>query len=160
MIMKKLFLLAICTWQFAAQAQELSKPLNESGNCPEGYCAGFFIEIENFNFHKPRTECTRGFGFCLRMSVGATCIPCISKTAASSKTTGVTGFLMDGMAVLHISKNIKNAIADDETEFALFDIEDKSVEIKYPGGSSVYLKGGSYPVAKESDEFIIRIPVE
>ena len=46
MIMKKLFLLAICTWQFAAQAQELSKPLNESGNCPEGYCAGFFIEIE------------------------------------------------------------------------------------------------------------------
>ena len=67
---------------------------------------------------------------------------------------------MDGMAVVHIPKNIKNVTADTESRFTLFEVEEKSVEIKYDNNASVFLKGGAYPVSEERDEFIIRIPVE
>ena len=156
--MKKFYLFAICIWQLTGNAQVSEKTLSEEGKCPEGYCAGFFIEIENFNFHKPRTECKSGFGFCLRISAGATCVPCISKLSSNEKSSVIAGYLSREILTLHLPKDLREK--ENETDFTSFEIEDKFFEIKYPDGNIVYLKGGTYRVAEENDELLIRIPVE
>lgn len=159
-MMKKIFLLAICIWQQTTQAQMNTKIMGEEGNCPEGYCAGFFVEIENFNFHKPRTECKSGFGICLRISAGATCIPCLNKITSNDKSSVITGYLSKEMATLHLPKSLQKEQIEKESDFRFFEIEEKTIEITYPDGSVMYLKGGSYPVTEENNELLVRIPVE
>lgn len=158
--MKKLFFLFVCCWQLTAFAQKSTFDMPESGNCPNGYCPGISIIIEQFNFHKPRTNCSKGFGLCFKMHVGASCIPCLKKPELNEKGIAIVGLLREKDMLLSIPKDI--AVINDfgESDMTTFEIEDQMVEIEMPEGYVRYLKGGIYPVMVDNDSYSIEIPYE
>ena len=150
----------ICSWHLFTFAQKTSLNMPESGDCQPGYCAGITISIETLNFHKPRTDCTKPFGFCLRIHVGASCIPCYQKSALNGNNIQITGMLHDKEVVLYIPNEIRELKEFNEKDAETFELEDHMLEIEYPDGSIKYAKGGNYAVVKENDVFAIHIPVE
>jgi len=132
----------------------------ESGDCPPGYSPGISIYIETLNFHKPRTNCNRLFGFCLRIHVNASCIPDYQKSAINENKMEITGLLREKEVVLYIPKVVSELYGFDEKDAQTFELEDHMLEIEYPDGSVKFAKTGNYPVVLENEAYTIRIPIE
>jgi hypothetical protein len=41
--------------------------------CPPGQCPHYSYQLDVVNFHKPRTDCTKKFGFCVQGHWSFTC---------------------------------------------------------------------------------------
>lgn len=158
--MKKMFFLFVCCWQVNGFSQQSTLDMPESGNCPAGYCPGISIIIEQFNFHKPRTNCSKGFGLCFKIHVGASCIPCLKKPQINKKGIEVVGLLREKDMLLSIPKDIAEINGLSESDLNAFEIENQMIEIELPEGYVRYLKGGVYPVMNDNDSYSIEIPYE
>ena len=68
--MKKLFVFLLMI-----SIQHSFAQLPQNFYCPCGYQLSFMFN--KLNFHKPRTDCLNGFGFCARLGeINVRCVPC------------------------------------------------------------------------------------
>lgn len=75
----------LLTSGFTQAQRTLSNEMSTAGAppepCPPGYVPTLHINLEIFNFHKPRTNCSASFGLCCRLSSTVTCEPNFHKPA-------------------------------------------------------------------------------
>lgn len=132
--------------------------------CPCGAMLSFYFS--KINFHKPKTDCNSGFGFCMRvekMTVG--CMPCSGSGVMVPRMEGdgVNGyFLYDcGQMKLHLPRQLAEdeMFRNEKTDY--FEIEDRAIRLSGDNaGKDVWVKGGSYPVEIIGEELVIPVDVE
>ncbi len=133
-----------------------------SGPCPCGYA--LTIEASKFNFHKPRTDCTSGFGLCVRIrGLKLECYPCYSKNTGFAEINGdlVRGYVhFEGNhseLVLPASLLEDQAITYDENQ--IFSLEDGSIVIEKENESAELSSiGGDYPFEIKDGMLLIPVP--
>ena len=128
--------------------------------CPLGMCASSYIYIETFNFHKPRTNCTSGFGLCIRYGAGIRCYYCDKKTSLNgTKVTAWVNMIKD-KAELHLPLAIKEDKEFVNTDLSVFEVEDKMVSFTSKDGLEKWVKGGIYPVSKTTTDLVITLDMQ
>lgn len=158
--MKKLLVIALMCYASTASAQKANKSLPVEGIvCPEGSYLGYTFQLDIFNFHKPRTNCTSGFGFCFRMMVGVKCIKFEPKPLLSSGKVIGYARLSKSTAELHLPLEMKNDARFIGTNMAQFEIDSNTLSFVNNAGVSKWVRGGIYPVAVMNNEYIIKLPI-
>jgi len=135
--------------------------------CPPGECSyGVSIVFDQFNFHKPRTGCTSGFGLCIKVHVEPICKPCPlgyptpdynnMKTDISGEEVKAWWRIISGKLELHLPAALQNVDGYTQTDFSVFEIEDNSFIIDNPD-KTIYasVKGGQYKVSRVDDDFVV-----
>ena len=161
--MKKLlfFLMILCVQNLNAQTQKTREGLDDGPNdCPPNTCSAFYINVEIFNFHKRRTGCEEGFGFCGRIHVGISCLQCMSKSVIEHGNISVFGKLNNQTIELHFTDAIQHEKGFENTDFTDFEIEDNMLSLISPEGKTILVPGGNYPVKKIDNEFVVEIPIK
>lgn len=123
--------------------------------CPDGTYPTATITMNTFNFHKPRTSCTSGFGMCVKFSVSVFCSSDIGKSYIKSDKTTATSKVNSQTAELHLPVTLKYEKGFDKTDFTKFEVEDKTLSFKSSTGIEKFVKGGVYPVTVVGDEYVV-----
>ena len=151
----------LCVQNLNAQTQKNREGLDDGPNdCPPNTCSAFYINVEIFNFHKRRTGCEEGFGFCGRISVGISCEPCMGKSIIENGKISVFGKLNNQSVELHFTQEIQNEKGFENVDFNDFEIEDNMLSLMSGDGKSISVPGGNYPVKKIDNEFVVEIPIK
>lgn len=133
--------------------------------CPCGYQLSFLFN--KLNFHKPRTDCLSGFGFCARLGeINVKCVPCNGSSGLDApRMSGddVEGYFKYdcGQMTLHLPK----ALAEDELfkgeDVSFFEVEEHSVCLSgEAAGRPVWVRGGVYPVDIQGEELVIAVDLD
>ena len=134
-------------------------------NCPCGI--KITIPIDKLNFHKPRTDCTRGFGFCFKISkIILTCNPC--NEIQSTLVPRMNGDIVEGFFKYDCGQmklHLPRELAEDEMykgeNTSEFEIEEKSICLSgEKSDNPVWVKGGIYPVEIIGEELIIPVDLD
>lgn len=139
--------------------------LGQNFYCPCGYQLSFVFS--KVNFHKPRTDCMQGFGFCARLGeVNVRCVPCNGSTGLEApRMSGdeVEGYFKYdcGQMKLHLPRGLAEEEMFKGEETNLFEIEAHSVcltgeAVERP----VWVKGGVYPVETQGEELVVTVELE
>lgn len=156
--MKKLLLIVMLCWgsQLMAQSGRTAPEADdENGSCPPGFCPSLVYTLETFNFHKPRTNCTSGFGLCIRIGIRTRCSMCDAKATLRDNMVSAV-FLQKGTKVeVRLPLALRSAKGFEKTDMSVFELEEKTLSIVSPDGKEVWVKGGIYPVARTETEYII-----
>lgn len=139
--------------------------LNAQGNriepCPSGFCsAGVTFVIDQFNFHKPKTDCKSRFGICIRGHWEANCVPCWSNYRTGLENGKVTGWFIikENKIELHLPLALGQTIEFINEDMTVFYLDDNMLEILNTDGSvNAKLKGGEYPVTIVDNDYVILI---
>ena len=151
----------LCVQNLNAQTQKTREGLDDNPPyCPPGTCPTFYINLEVLNFHKPKTDCTTGFGFCVRIASGITCERCLGKSTIENGIINVYGKLNEHNIELHIPQEIQNEKGFEDADFKTFDIEDNNFSLLQADGKPILVPGGSYPVTQIDNEFVVEIPIK
>lgn len=132
-----------------------------SNICPCGM--QIVIDVEKFNLRKPRTECTKGFGFCLKLDkVYITCNPCEGgrQMKAAQNNDRVTGYLKAdcGNLTLHLPASLATDEMFAGEPLTEFEIEDDAIPLDDGKTARLYrVRGGVYPVEQADDELLIKL---
>ncbi len=158
--MKRLLFIALMCYASSVNAQQarLAVPDNEL-TCPEGYIFGYTFQLDIFNFHKPRTGCTSGFGLCFRLAVGVKCIQFEQKALLSSGKVSGYARLAKSTAELHLPLEMKNDTRFSSTNMTQFEIDPNTLSFVNNAGLAKWVKGGVYPVTIMNNEYIIKLPI-
>src|SRR5512138_1831072 len=131
--------------------------------CPPGYCSnGITFTVEQFNFHKPRTDCQSRFGICLKGQWSAHCVPCWSNGKTSYENGKVTGWfkISGGKVELHLPLALGQAKEFMSEDMSVFYIDDDTITILNEDGSkNGQLKGGEYTVTIIGDDYVVQIDI-
>jgi hypothetical protein len=160
-IMKKIVFLSFLMWlsgQAVIAQQPKTGTIGSIGDCPIGMCPTVYFEIEIFNFHKPRTNCTSGFGLCVRFNAGVECSPCFGKSSLTGTKVKVWAKLSNHSATLHIPKSLQTQKGFETVKFSQFELEDQALSFSFPNGAKRSVRGGTYSVTAVGDEWVIQIP--
>ena len=130
---------------------------NPIPDCPIGMCPSLNIYLDVFNFHKPRTGCGTGFGFCIKLDIGFTCNECKQKTGFDGKKVMVWFKKLSDKIELHIPKAIAEAPEFSKTDMNYFEIEENSIIVRDIQGKSMSIKGGKYPVFMEGEDLVVQL---
>jgi hypothetical protein len=163
--MKKIIYLALFTGSYLLSSSQQNKQAPDDGGggidpCPPGQCSnGVTWTIDQFNFHKPRTDCQSKFGLCIRGHLGPHCVPCFGGAPYKGINNGkVSGWYnINGSKLeLHIPSAIQDADGFRGEDLTIFEVDDNAVTI-FKADKTVfgYLKGGKYTVKKVNDELIV-----
>lgn len=149
----------LCTTNavFAQSTKTAPSPFDTDVNCPAGTCPTITISLDIFNFHKPRTACTTGFGLCVKLSTAFSCNPCFGKTSISTDKVSSWIKLTATTAELHIPIALKDAKGFEKTDMTTFQIDDNTLSFIGKSGTQKSAKGGIYPVAKDAVDYIIKL---
>ena len=151
----------LCVQNLNAQTQKNREGLDDgTENCPPGTCSAFYINIEIFNFHKRRTGCEEGFGFCGRISVGISCEACMGKSVIENGKISVFGKLKDQTVELHFTQDIQLEKGFEKTNFTDFEIEDNMLSLMSSEVKTISVPGGNYPVKIIDNEYVVEIPIK
>ncbi len=157
-----LLLIVLCIVQSGFSQTTKTAPLNDGGTvgiavCPAGTCPAAIITLESLNFHKPRTNCSGGFGLCIKMGFNFACLPCNGKSFI--KDGKVNGWIKINQesAELHLPVGIKSEKGFEKTDMSTFEIEDKSIYFKSDNGVEKTVRGGIYPVTVSGEEYVVNI---
>lgn len=129
--------------------------------CPCG--TQLVIDVDKFNFRKPRTECMKGFGLCLKVGkIYLTCQPCEGGRAsrASMNEGRVTAYLKAdcGRLSLHLPASLENEEMFGGEPLNEFEIEEDAIPLGDGQSSPQYrITGGLYPVERIDDELVVRL---
>ena len=123
--------------------------------CPDGTYPTATVTINTFNLHKPRTNCSNGFGLCLKFSVSVYCASDMGKSSIKMDKTTITAKLTSQTAELHMPVALKFEKGFEKADFTKFEIEDKSLSFKSSSGTEKFVKGGIYPVSIVGDEYVV-----
>jgi len=158
-----IIILALLLSGYAKAQRTISSTFETPGNnagCPSGYCPSLHINLEIFNFHKPRTSCLAGFGVCCRLSSSVTCEPCFHKSEVSERYATCYAFVRDESVELHIPAAIREMEGFEKSDFKSFEVESGTWEISEDGKETKFIKGGEYEVNEKDDELIVVLPFE
>ena len=148
------FLCVVSSSRICAQAGRIDP-------CPPGYCSiGASLIIEQFNFHKPRTDCESRFGICLRGHFQANCAPCWSNGQTGYKDGKVTGWfkISKNKLELHLPLALGQSKGFINEDMSLFYLDDDTITVLNADGSTnSKLKGGVYTVAISGNDYVILI---
>lgn len=123
--------------------------------CPVGTCSVSNIYLETFNFHKPRTDCTSGFGLCIRFGVSFSCMPCYAKASVKGDMVSSWVKLSDKTAEWHLPAGLKESKGFQKTDMSTFEIEEKTLSFRSKEGLEKWVKGGIYPVRIVENELLV-----
>jgi hypothetical protein len=165
MSIKKFILICLLmTSGFAHAQRTLSSEIGTAGNapedCPPGYCPTLHINLEIFNFHKPRTNCSSGFGLCCRLSSTVSCQPCFQKSVFDGHFMSCAALVTERTLELRVPAEIREAEGFEHSDFSTFEIESGAWQVGGDGREPKYVKGGSYPVSEKDGYFIIVLALE
>jgi len=160
--MRNLFIVTMILFSNMLMAQRsttLNFPQTGPVDCPYGYTPTLHVVLQFINFHKPRTNCTSGFGLCFKHSAYVSCDPNWRKSSLSGTTVDAVGKINKEVIELHIPLALKYQKGFEKTDFSTFELEDKSFSIKTETGIIRYVKAGVYPVSVVDDEFVVNLPL-
>ena len=160
--MKKITFLLCMLWfcvQSSFAQQPKSNTIGTSGDCPIGMCPTVFFDIEVFNLHKPRTNCTAGFGLCVRINVGVECRSCFGKSSINGTRVNAWVKINNQTAELHLPNAIKSQKGFENVNFSQFELEDQALVFTMLNGSKRSVRGGTYTTSMVGDEFVITLPL-
>ncbi len=157
--MKKLIAIVLVCWSgtVLAQTEKASLAGYPDNPCSYGLCASSYIYLETVNFHKPRTDCKKGFGLCVRFGVGTSCQPCEGATELSGYK--VTGWLsvQGKTASLHLPLALEADPAFAKTDMSTFEIDEKMLSIQSKESGEQWVKGGVYKVIRTKEDLLITL---
>jgi hypothetical protein len=145
---------------FAQTEKPILSTIEQPGDCPFGMCQMAYLSVDVLNFHKPRTECLEKFGFCIRLSVGVTCVNCFGKSSIDGSHVNVYAGIEGNSIVLHIPSELKFQKGYENVDFKSFEIDDDSIEVSFENGAKHHAIGGSYDVEEINNEFVVHIPLK
>ena len=157
--MKKSLIVFFTAIQFGAFAQVVKPAPEGQPDCPPETCPGIVINVETFNFHKPRTSCASGFGFCFKIKVYVDCISCFRKSMIENGKATIYATIDHDNAILKIPATLKEENGFENERFDSFEVEDRSISIASPDGRTLYLKSGIYETSQLDDMIMIKIPL-
>ncbi len=161
--MRNLLVIFLLVFVQSGYSQTLkTSPLSDTGPggipvCPSGTCPSAIITLESFNFHKPRTSCSSGFGLCIKMGFNFACLPCNGKSFIKDGKVNGWAKINEKAAELHIPVSLKTEKGFEKTDMSTFELEDKSISFKSDSGVEKTVRGGIYPVTVSGDEYIVNI---
>lgn len=126
-------------------------------DCPIGLCPSLNIYLDVFNFHKPRTGCGTGFGFCLKLDIGFTCNECKQKTGFDGKKVMIWMKALADKVEVHIPRSIADAPEFNNSDMKYFEVEENTIFIRGASGKSKSIKGGVYPVFIEGEDLVVQL---
>ena len=151
----------LCVQNLNAQTQKNREGVDDgTDNCPPGTCSAFYFNVEIFNFHKRRTFCEEGFGFCGRVSAGISCETCMGKSVIENGKIVVFGKLNNQTIELHFTQDIQQEKGFENTDFTDFEIEDNMLSLMSADGKTILIPGGNYPVKKIDNEYVVELPIK
>ncbi len=150
--MKKILMIVFVSIVYSASAQ------TEVG-CPPGTSPAISVSLDLFNFHKPRTSCSKGFGLCVKFSVRLICESFSKNVYIKEGKVYTNVAFVNNLAVLHIPISIKNQTGFEKTDMSFFEVEDKAITLMLPNNVEKWVKGGTYPVNIVGDELIVSLPL-
>jgi hypothetical protein len=144
------FLLLFVFTSFNAKAQT---------SCPPGYSAVVSYSFDQFNFHKPRTDCKKGFGLCIRGHWEKKCKPNNSFYARIiDNQVEFWAEIKNNKLELHLPVELKQQEGFIGEDMTVFFVEDDTFEIKNEEGEVIAkLKEGEYAVEENETDLIIKI---
>lgn len=162
--MKKLLFIAVLFSASTLLAQSKRTAVSDEAGlgfpCLNNYLTTITFSLDKFNFHKPRTNCTSGFGLCIKFSLSITCTEIIPKTTVSANTVNAWVNLTSTNAELHVPLEIRN-YSDFQTEkLSSFEVENYTVSFVNSAGVQKWVKGGIYPVVKTPVDYVINLPLQ
>jgi hypothetical protein len=126
-------------------------------DCPDETCPAASVTIDQFNFHKPRTSCSSGFGLCVKVSLSIGCIPCIRKSFLSDGKVNAF-FKLEGKKVsMRMPVQIKDREGFAKEDLTSFEVEEGSIVVHTPSGTTYFVKQGVYPVEVDGDEYVVNM---
>lgn len=158
--MKKILLIALVLYASLTHAQTNpsgTSSLTDGGFifCPPGTYPTATVTLNTFNFHKPRTNCTSGFGMCIKFSFSIYCASIMGKSSIKSDKTIATAKVNSLSAELHLPVALKYEKGFEKTDFTKFEVEDRTLSFKSSTGIEKFVKGGIYPVTVVGDEYVV-----
>ena len=158
--MKKILLIALFLYASLSHAQTNTignSSLTDGGFifCPDGTYPTATITLNTLSFHKPRTNCTSGFGICIKFSVSVYCGSDMGKSYIKSDKTTATAKVSSQTVELHLPVSLKYEKGFEKTDFTKFEVEDKTLNFKSSTGIEKLVKGGIYPVTIVGDEYVV-----
>ena len=135
--------------------------------CPQGQCVTQASYVfDQVNFHKPRTNCTSGFGLCIRGHVEYECGygDCIGVQVFRTRIENdkVYGWfnISGNKFELHVPLQLQNSDDFRNQDLSIFYIDDDMIEIIRSDNTSIgKLKGGQYPVVLNNNDLVIIIDI-
>ena len=162
--MKKLsFFIPLFVFLCILSPKKMNAQAGRIDPCPPGYCAvGVTVFIDQFNFHKPRTGCQSGFGFCIKLHLEADCAPCWQTGEAKYKNGEVTGWfkIFNNKLELHLPLALGQSKEFINEDMSVFQVDDNTITIVNADGSTrCKIKGGEYAVTVSGNDYVILIDI-
>jgi hypothetical protein len=147
----------------ALQIKVSSEKILTAGPCPPGYGVKASYIIDRLNFHKPRTSCNSGFGFCVNGHWEVTCIAGVPiYTPTGITPTGEVKIwltIVNGRIELHMPTALSQTPEFTNVDMTTFEIENNSISIGKGGSSLGYVKGGVYNVQVIGSDYVVLMDV-
>lgn len=157
--MKSIWLASLLFLSVLGQAQNLKTSPDNTGFsvCPPGMCLSANVVLNRFDLRKPRTNCSSGFGICIKISFSVSCEYCSQKCYLEKDN--VIGWIKvsEGTAELHLPKALEWEKAFENTDMNFFEIADNTLSVVDENGVEKKIGGGLYTVVVQEDEYIIQL---
>ncbi|MBU3713541.1 MAG: hypothetical protein FGM46_01175 [Ferruginibacter sp.] len=159
--MKKLLFIAciFCSGLVNAQDAKLVAVNEEIPLCPPGFYPTYHITLDLFNFHRPRTGCTSGFGLCIKLGLTINCSEITPRPSLSGTTVNGYTKLSNTSAEIHLPLEIKNSSRFIKQDMSKFVIGDNMLWFTNKNGQTKWARGGSYNVSVVNQEYVITVPI-
>ncbi len=155
--MKKLSILSLLFFAALVGQAQLSEI------CPPGQTQiGTTFTIEKFNFHKPRTNCTSGFGLCVKGRWKVKCGYAFPSFPRIEDEKVIIAYkVTDNKLELHLPVDLADDPEFKEVDMTTFSIGADQVQLTDEKGNVVaVLKEGDYAVTRTETELIVLIEIE
>jgi hypothetical protein len=116
--------------------------------CPAFSHPVYTYEIDQFNFHRPKYDCEKGFFICIRGHWDIRCAP-NSPFSARITEEGMVQFyalLKDNQIELHLPAVLAELPQYAEEDMSVFSVEKDWISISFEGRRIGAMKEGDYPV--------------
>ena len=145
-----------------AQTPGRVEPTSGPEGCPMGCHAVIVFTITSVNFHKPRTNCEEGFGFCIKGKWSQNC-ECDYFKPVTSIENGVVKAVAkrEGSKLyLYIPYALKQLDGYSNTDTNTFSVGDEMEIIDDAGKTLATLIPGDYKTKLEGDNFLVTIDLK
>ncbi|MFM2337815.1 MAG: hypothetical protein RL115_1008 [Bacteroidota bacterium] len=130
--------------------------------CPPGQCPHYSYQLDVVNFHKPRTDCTKKFGFCVQGHWSFTCEPCTQWDYNTSFSNSIaTGWakIENNKIELHIPISISQSPTFIGEDMSIFYVDEDYIKLYKNGNQFGTMKAGEYSVQQINSDYVILIDI-
>jgi len=143
--------------------EEIPSYIQPVGRCPFGQHEVLTFDIETINFHKPRTNCTSGFGFCVKGTWDIICVNDRQTYYSAITPDGIAHIwaqvLRGGLLEIHFPIELVNTpgyTIDDLSNFSV----DEEWDINPEPNNPLIMEVGQYKTSFTEHEIIVIVPIK